>query len=89
MVMMEATITADHGTWPPRSAKGVIGMDQKNLDIYGNEPIPWSRPLAELEKFEARSGSEHLARDDPSRWPAASCRGRCALAPRQHAPPPC
>ena len=28
-------------------------MDQKNLDIYGNEPIPWSRPLAELEKFES------------------------------------
>ena len=21
-------------------------MDQKNLDIYGHEPIPWSRPLA-------------------------------------------
>ncbi len=28
-------------------------MDQKNLDIYGNQPIPWSRPLAELERFEA------------------------------------
>ena len=32
-------------------------MDEKNLDIYGNEPIPWSRPLAELEKFEAQPGS--------------------------------
>jgi hypothetical protein len=32
-------------------------MGQKNLDIYGNEPIPWSRPLAELEKFEAQPGS--------------------------------
>jgi pyridoxine/pyridoxamine 5'-phosphate oxidase len=24
-------------------------MDQKNLDIYGHEPIPWSRALGELE----------------------------------------
>jgi hypothetical protein len=32
-------------------------MDQKNLDIYGNEPIPWSRPLAELEKLVANPGS--------------------------------
>jgi hypothetical protein len=31
-------------------------MDQKNLDIYGNEPIPWSRPLQELEKFQAGPG---------------------------------
>src|SRR2546425_11786837 len=28
--------------------KGVIDMDQKNLDIYGSEPILWSRPLEEL-----------------------------------------
>ena len=32
-------------------------MDQKNLDIYGSDPIPWSRPLAELEKFEAGPGN--------------------------------
>ena len=25
-------------------------MDQKNLDIYGSEPIPWSRALAHLER---------------------------------------
>jgi hypothetical protein len=56
MVTMEATITADHEAWPPPSAKGVIDMDQKNLDIYGHEPIPWSRPLEELEKFEAGPG---------------------------------
>jgi hypothetical protein len=31
-------------------------MDQKNLDIYGNDPIPWSRPLAELEKFVSGPG---------------------------------
>lgn len=24
-------------------------MEEKNLDIYGNKPIPWSRPLAQLE----------------------------------------
>ena len=24
-------------------------MEQKNLDIYGHEPIPWSRALAQLE----------------------------------------
>ncbi len=24
-------------------------MDQKNLDIYGHEPIPWSRALKQLE----------------------------------------
>jgi hypothetical protein len=24
-------------------------MEQKNLDIYGNQPIPWSRALAALE----------------------------------------
>ncbi len=28
-------------------------MDQKNLDIYGSEPIPWSRPLRQLEAFQA------------------------------------
>jgi hypothetical protein len=29
-------------------ANGFVDMDQKNLDIYSNRPIPWSRPLAEL-----------------------------------------
>jgi general stress protein 26 len=28
-------------------------MDQKNLDIYGDPPIPWSRPLAQLNAFVA------------------------------------
>ncbi len=32
-------------------------IDQKNLDIYGNEPIPWSRPLAELEKLVTGPGT--------------------------------
>ena len=32
-------------------------IDQKNLDIYGNEPIPWSRPLAELEKLVTGPGA--------------------------------
>jgi hypothetical protein len=31
--------------------------DERNLDIYGNAPIPWSRPLAQLEKFEAQPGT--------------------------------
>jgi len=31
-------------------------MDQKNLDIYGNDAIPWSRALGELEKFESGPG---------------------------------
>src|ERR687893_2671286 len=31
-------------------------MEQKNLDIYGNDPIPWSRPLAQLEGFAAQPG---------------------------------
>lgn len=32
-------------------------MEQKNLDSYGNEPIPWSRPLAALETFVSGPGS--------------------------------
>jgi hypothetical protein len=32
-------------------------MDQKNLDIYGSDPIPWSRPLEQLESFEAGPGN--------------------------------
>ena len=31
-------------------------MDQKNLDIYGNGPIPWSRPLEKLQGFAAGPG---------------------------------
>lgn len=29
-------------------------MEQKNLDIYGNEPIPWSRALNQLEDVSAQ-----------------------------------
>ena len=29
-------------------------MEQKNLDIYGNEPIPWSRALKALERAPAK-----------------------------------
>ena len=28
-------------------------MDQKNLDIYGDAPIDWTRPLGQLKAFEA------------------------------------
>ena len=31
-------------------------MDQKNLDIYGNSPIPWSRPHDQLQGFMADHG---------------------------------
>jgi hypothetical protein len=31
-------------------------MDQKNLDIYGHDAIPWSRPLQQLEGFAADPG---------------------------------
>ena len=31
-------------------------MEQKNLDIYGNEPIPWSRALAALEAPATKPG---------------------------------
>lgn len=45
-------------------------MDQKNLDIYGNEPIPWSRALAALEGFAAGPGqSTWLATTRPDRRP--------------------
>jgi hypothetical protein len=31
-------------------------MEQKNLDLYGNDPIPWARPLRQLEEFEPGPG---------------------------------
>ena len=31
-------------------------MEQKNLDIYGNEAIPWSRPQKHLKGFQADRG---------------------------------
>ena len=34
-------------------------MEQKNLDIYGGEPIAWSRPLAQLEAATRKSGADH------------------------------
>jgi hypothetical protein len=32
-------------------------MDEKNLDIYGDAPIPWARPLEQLKVFEAGPGA--------------------------------
>jgi hypothetical protein len=46
-------------------------MEQTNLDIYGNEPIPWARALKQLEAGTAKSywlattrpdGRPHIAR---------------------------
>ena len=31
-------------------------MEEKNLDIYGNKPIPWSRALAALEAPPTKPG---------------------------------
>src|SRR5438105_1823907 len=33
-------------------------MDQKNLDIYGSKPIPWSRALTELEAATTKPSGE-------------------------------
>ncbi len=35
-------------------------MDQKNLDIYGNKPIPWSRALGQLEAVTSRPEDANL-----------------------------
>jgi hypothetical protein len=41
-------------------------MDTKNLDIYGHEPIPWSRPQGLLEGFAGGPGqTTWLATTDP------------------------
>jgi hypothetical protein len=54
----------------PDERSEVIDMDEKNLDIYGHEPIPWSRPLAELEQFEAGpNASTWLATTNPEGRP--------------------
>jgi hypothetical protein len=37
-----------------RTATGGIDVEQKNLDIYGNKPIPWSRALEALETAPAK-----------------------------------
>jgi len=36
-----------------------LEMDEQNLDIYGHEPIPWSRALQQLE---AQAGEEGRGR---------------------------
>jgi len=43
-------------SWNSGVAKGGIEMDQKNLDIYGSKPIPWSRALKELEAPATKPG---------------------------------
>jgi len=41
-------------------------MQTKNLDIYGHDPIPWSRALALLENFQGGPGqSTWIATTDP------------------------
>jgi hypothetical protein len=40
-------------------------MEQKNLDIYGNEPIPWSRAL---ERLDADGAKEYVPGDVTTYW---------------------
>src|SRR2546428_5095691 len=40
---------------------GGIEMDQKNLDIYGSKPIPWSRGLKDLEAASTKPSGEPAA----------------------------
>src|SRR5438093_8526625 len=56
------------------------GPTEKNLDIYGSAPIPWSRPLKQLE---AGTASVVLAGDHEARRPTARGRRRRALDRRQ------
>jgi pyridoxamine 5'-phosphate oxidase-like protein len=65
---------ADRSDWATTEGrervKGAIEMDQKNLDIYGSEPIPWSRPLEHLDQFQAGPGrSTWLATARPDGQP--------------------
>lgn len=48
-------------------------MDQKNLDIYGDEPIPWSRALEQLEAATAKTSSGERAAK--TTWLATTQRG--------------
>jgi hypothetical protein len=42
-------------------------METKNLDIYGDDPIPWSRALEQLEGFQGGPGqSTWIATSDPN-----------------------
>src|SRR5438874_2120470 len=43
-------------SWNSEVAIGGIEMDQKNLDIYGSAPIPWSRALTALEAPATKPG---------------------------------
>src|SRR3954469_19140725 len=50
--------------------KGALVMDEKNLaDLYGLEPIPWSRALAALEAEEPRERTPFLATTRPDGRP--------------------
>ena len=53
-------------------------MDQKNLDIYGSEPIPWSRALKALES--AATKPEEAGARRRTGWPRfAPTSGRTSL----------
>lgn len=48
-------------------------MEQKNLDIYGDPPIPWSRALEQLEAVADQTQSDERAAQTP--WLATTRRG--------------
>jgi hypothetical protein len=48
-------ITAQLRRYPPSVLLRRYMMDQKNLDIYGNEPIPWTRAVEQLEADSEKS----------------------------------
>lgn len=53
-------------------------MKTKNLDIYGHEPIPWSRPLKGLEAMSREEGpgtTRWLATTDPDGRPHVAAVG--------------
>ena len=53
-------------------------MHEQNLDIYGHEPIPWSRALKQLEaqaREEAPGRTCWLATTDPDGRPHVAAAG--------------
>lgn len=53
-------------------------MREQNLDIYGHEPIPWSRALKQLEKLDKEEGRGRtcwLATTDPDGRPHVAAVG--------------
>src|SRR5712691_6737935 len=61
-------MTSKHG-----QRRKTVSVDQKNLDIYGDKPLPWSRALAQLEA--GASGTYWLATTRPDSRPHGAAVG--------------